>query len=293
MTPAPPSRPSLAARIATNRHFLIAAALLAVTAGWWLVAPNALRWFFCKPPVPWPKDLEVSADCRWITLPTQLGHYVRVDDEERPGEILLSASDLELLGIGTSYDLTRFDQRCSNWYVSRLYKDTRPPAQRTGPKYWRLDVTYFTGVLDPVAHVPENCLVATGVRIVGNTAVTFSVPAARSPWDRPFTVLRTLYEKLDPQTHITLRFVQYYVFCLNGRPETSWQKVRLTLTLPWVQHVYFAKIQFAPDYVVTDLAAIDRQAEEFMNAVLPAVLKGLPSAADVEALDAGSEARGP
>jgi len=299
--PTPPpapraSRPGPLPWCGRNRHFLLAAGVLSAAAAWWLLAPNYLRWALRKSAVPWPEGVDVTADFRWRNLPETLGPYVLLGDgrlsEQRDGlsdgEIVFNEELRHTLGVGTSFDETRLADRRSNWYVARLYEDARP-ADRTGPlRWWRLDVTYYTGDLDTVPHIPEKCLVASGADVLDTTPLRFEVPAARGPWDRPFTVLRTRYQTFDKSTLSVKQFVQYYVFCLNGVPESSWKKVRLLLTYPWVRHCYFAKIQFAPRHQVADLDDADRRAEEFANAFLPAVLKALPEPADIEALDSGA-----
>ena len=82
---------------------------------------------------------------RWTNLPTQLGPYVRAaDDDDRPGEIILPASDREILGIGAALDQSRHGRRRSNWYVARMYRDTRPPAAREPLDSWPFEISWKT-----------------------------------------------------------------------------------------------------------------------------------------------------
>ena len=62
----------------------------------------------------------------------------------------------------------------------------------------------------------------------------------------------------------------------------------MTLSLPWVRHSFFAKIQFSPigGGEVKDIAEADREAQEFLSHVLSGVMAMLPTASDVERLDA-------
>ena len=107
----------------------------------------------------------------------------------------------------------------------------------------------------------------------------FGAPGARPPWDGQVNFRRALFARGAG------KFVQYYVFSLNGRPETSWEVIRATLSLsPWMRHCYFAKIQFAPYGPITHVEQTDRAAGEFARHFLPEVLKMLPMPDDIRKL---------
>ena len=279
-------------------HFLAAAAVLVASAVGWRVAVSALGIVLQKAPVPWPPGVRVDTDFRLLSLARQFGPYERVEadgecpdprtgqpvrDHRPDGEILYEPHLMDLLGIGTGYDRTRYDERCSNWYVSRIYRDGR---ERPGSpyRYWQLDVTYYTGSLDTVPHVPERCLVAGGATVSSSAKVTFRADGVSADWSGDLVFRRTRYEKLTERTGSLWESVQYYTFSLNGRPESAWEKVRGTLTLPGIPHAYFAKIQFAPRDSVTDLAETDRRAQDFLSQALPEILRALPTRADVQKL---------
>ena len=97
---------------------------------------------------------------------------------------------------------------------------------------------------------------------------------------------RVRYQSSSPQG--ALRGVEYYVFSLNGSPETSWEFVRLNILSPLVQYCYFAKVQFSPMGTgeIGEFSESDAAAEGFLNAFLPVVLKALPSTVDVGRLGA-------
>ena len=178
----------------------------------------------------------------------------------------------------------------SNWLAIRTYRGTRLPT-RHPLRYWRLEVYYYTGGVDPVPHVPETCAVAGGAAYVGTVEFSVRVPdQAPAPWGgRDVVFNRAMFEKTDIRTGRTIQYVQYYTFSLNGRPENSRSAVRFALASPFLKHAYFAKIQFAPVpvYGAADPTAIDSPARDFARHFLPFVLKALPMPADVEKLDAG------
>lgn len=273
-------------------HVLIAGGVLLLSSSWWLFARDFLEWALVKEAVPWPAITRVDEDLRLLSLSDEfpvdsplknyvkLGHNGKTDEPD--GEIIIQKDVMESLGIGTGFDRTRYKDRKSNWYVSRLYYDTR--EEKNNPyRVWQLDVTYYTGSMDVVPHIPEVCLFAAGLQPQPGGIVRFRVPSAEAPWnDAPFN--RTPYLQTDRLGIKTHRFVQYYSFCLNGLPETSRERVRAKLTIPWIRHCYFAKIQFGPRGVVNDLAEADRRAEDFARHFLPSVLENLPTQADIEKL---------
>lgn len=275
----------------SDRHFVVAAGiLLVVTIGWnWAIAQ--LRWATRKEPVPWPQAVKVDPDCRATSFPDSFGQYVMVSEDGelggkpdgRPdGEIVFSDEDLESLRINTSLDQSRLDERRSNWYISRIYRDSRVP--QGGPfRYWRVEIFYYTGGLDKVPHVPERCLVAGGATLLPQWSgkVAASAPTREAGW-REIDFNRTGYELSDRRALNVTRHVQYYTFSLNGKPEDSWEMVRLKLTKPWVRYCYFAKIQVAPYDDIQDVDRADKAAREFISAFLPAAISMLPMPSDIE-----------
>ena len=267
--------PSTLRAVLGDRHFMIAAVVLAVSAAGWGSTVRLLKWVTFKEPVPWPACVRVDRDTRrLLSLGERLGPLVLRADG---GDVTLDETRLELLGMKTGYDDShRFDRRESNWYLTRIYDDPRPGrAVRT----WQIGLYYYTGGVDKVPHVPERCLVADGATWLESRDMPVTAGGVPAPWAGGFSVRRALFAKSGR------RFVQYYFFSLNGRPESSWKVVRTTLSLsPWLRHCYFAKVQFAPQGRVDDLERADREAAEILADVLPDVLKQLPMPEDIKRL---------
>lgn len=277
-------------------HFAIAAGILAATAIGFEWTITALKLVTEKKAIPWPAGTTVDPNTfRLENLPTEVdGRFVLVADGELPGvkngdlpdgEIFVNDTEMEILGMGTDWDRARISERRSNWYIVRLYRDKTKPANHP-LLYWRLEVYYYTGALDTVPHVPERCLVVGGATLVDSADTILQVPQAPGPWGEPLAFRRTLYEVSDRRSSGVRQFVQYYLFSLNGKPESSWEKVRLGLTSPFLRYCYFAKVQFAPLGEVTDVGEADRAAGDLMNCFLPIVLRNLPTPEDIEALKA-------
>jgi hypothetical protein len=203
------------------------------------------------------------------------------------GEKTIIDEVLESLGIGTWLDSSTFSERKSAWYVSRTYVDRQKPM---GQKYrlWQLDVTYYTGGLNKVPHVPERCLTSGGMTLGVKGDVKFNVPDAPGPWgSEPVTYRFVEYN--NPRGTMGNLHVQYYVFSLLGYPQSSWERVRLNMFLPYDKYAYFAKIQFSPMNEIGDSMEAKKAAAEFVKYMLPEVLKVLPMPTDIERLESGAQ----
>ena len=279
-----------------NKHFLIASMILLTTAAGWGAAKAFLKIVFRKEPVPWPAVVQVDEDHRLLSLAKTFGpadRYQRVEgdgvlweerDEVPDGETIHSPDLLDALKIATTFDRTRYDSRRSNWYVARTYKDAK---SQSGYRYWQLDVTYYTGGLDKVPHVGERCIVAGGGTVLETTTVKFDTTKTPEGWGPKVPCRRIIFAvntRYGPA-----KYVQYYLFSLNGRPETDWKQVRFKLQNPFERYSYFAKVQFGPRHPVRSVAKADQTAQAFILAGLPEVLKTLPMPADIERLAANED----
>lgn len=288
-------------RVLTDRQFVIAAIILAAVALGWSATVRTLRWAMLKEAIAWPAGVEVSPDFRLTSLPPVLGKFVLAPDgvlqrdprtrkpilDGQPdGEIILTEDVLKELGVGTPADKPRLATRSSNWYLSRFYIDrTSPPPLNA----WVLQLTYYTGMLDRVPHIPERCMTAAGATLADKKVVTFDL-GQKTPWGSQIKLVRVIFQKKDNAGRVDQHF-QYYTFSLNGANEPLYEKVRWSLAAtPWERYCYFSKIQFSPAFPVTgDVKAeqVDQAALEFVKGFLPEVLKALPMSAEVEASNAG------
>ncbi len=265
------------AGLSRNRHFVIGMVVLLVVA-----ATVTLLGWVVKYPVPWPEDVEVDEEFRMLSLADRFGPYAKVADI---GEVILKRSTKRALGLGTSYDRARYPKRRSNWYVIRLYEDTRI-ADRDDPyKFWHLEVYYYTGLRDKVPHVPLRCLEAAGAKVLSQEKVIFRAPAAPEPWDEEIAFQRTHWERIN-RIKQRQQGAEYYVFSLNGGQERRWEKERFKMGLPLPRYNYFAKIQFSPAgrTSMTSVSEADKAAAEFVKYSLPSIVATLPSAEDISKL---------
>ena len=173
--------------------------------------------------------------------------------------------------------------------MSRYYVDTRIGDPRAPYGCWELRVTYYTGGMDKVPHIPKTCLVQAGATVLGESKVPFRIRRASGAWGKEFLVNRTRYAVTSRGGVLPEEKCQYYIFSLNGRPEDDWKAVRWELMKPTVRYCYFASIYFLPLSPVDDYEECDRRAREFANYMLPDVLKMLPTPADVERCASANE----
>ena len=257
-------------------HFATAAVvLLALTVGWNAMM-GGLGYIIRKEPVPWPAGVTVDVKTFQNTsLPEKIGPYELVEELEHKPDVL------ETLKIGTPLDARRIKVRQSNWYLFRKYADTRED-EHSPYRNWMLDVVFYTGGETTVPHVPDICIVAGGAKSTGSEYIPMECPGSPEPWNEEFKFKGLYYERADAAGQYEQ--VQYYLFDVNGRPEVSREKVRLALTNLRRRHVFYAKAQFYMPYPVTDRQQANAKAKEFMEYCLPAILKELPSQADVDRL---------
>jgi hypothetical protein len=278
-------------------HFAAVAVLLLVVTVTWGYMQEHLQLAMQAEPIPWPDDVRMhEGEHRLASLPTKLGHFERVEsdgllgepDGKIDGEVIFEDKLLEQLTIGTtSTDKERYPQRRSNWYLARIYRDTRRDP-RDPLAFWHLQIFYYTGTRDTVPHIPERCGVAGGAVQTGGETLMFDI-LGRGPWKEPVPIRRVNFEQQDltGAGFLPTKTATYYVFSSNGKPEPSREMVRLSLNNLFQRHNYFAKIQFQPLGAVADLAAVDDAAEKFAANVLPSVLFMLPMPDDVKALEDG------
>ena len=288
-------KPSIFAALLKDRAFLITVVILVISAGGWKMAIEGLGVVLRKEPVPWPKHVQVDNKWRNTSFPAEIGPYRLAEDGEltfdqsgRPvkdgladGERTHNDDILESLFAGQLIDKLRAN-RSSVWYFSRVYGDSRASVTSPQYKYWLLDVTYYTGALDTVPHISATCLNAGGATVLKETDFTVSVPEAPKPWNEPLTIRRVLF---SDQNRL---YLQYYLFSMNGEPNSSREMVRAKLASPLKKYVYFAKIQVSPRFPVTDEAEMDTRTREFITTCLPAVLKDIAMPSDIHLLESAN-----
>lgn len=258
------------ARGLLSGHFLVAAGILLVAAVGWNAASRSLQFYMAKKPVP-PPPGTVVANYQLKNFPKTLGPYTLKEGSDEP----LKEDVLETLGSASNPN---------NWYYMAVYED------KQAKEMMRLDITYYTGLLDAVPHVGERCIVAGGGTIRPELCGKRVLALTQGPQEwRQLPMYRTGYEL--SQGVNTAQLFQYHVFSMNGVPTESWEHIRANLTLPWVKYCFFAKVQVAPMASNLTAEASDEMTRRFMDRAMPAVLRFLPTRQDIEDLKKAEAAK--
>src|SRR5687768_12591003 len=108
-----------------------------------------------------------------------------------------------------------------------------------------LNITFYTGMVDTVAHVPDRCMVADGYEPKDATART--VVAGKYPDDTPREI-QMQYATFEDQTGHgrVARNVAYFFHC-NGAYTPSSTDVRGKLQNLFEKHGYYAKVEMMTD----------------------------------------------
>lgn len=234
-----PSKFLFAGRPASG--FAFAVVLLAVTATAFQFGILALNVTLKKEAVFPRRSLSV--------LPTRLDGWKMHGEDHR-----LDAAGVEALG--------------TELYLSRTFvntKHTSPPMQ--------LHITYYTGQVDAVPHVPDRCMVANGFVPLTPDPVTFSLDLDTSDWTEdpqgtlngvPYRVIsewNTLTKQEDvtrlPFGDFELRTTEFshpqigddhvfagYFFVANGKTTPYPDKIRFLSFDRSSKYAYYCKIQF-------------------------------------------------
>lgn len=280
----PPKAPvaSPVKRLLRDPRFIVAAVVLTVCAAGFNAAARALQLNFRKLAVPLPvKSLDDKAEGIPATLASR---WIQVTDD-RP-----LSSDVEA-ALGTKQYVMRtyVDLRAAR-KTEADFKDRNPQKiqsliadlqARQPAAIVLVQITYYTGLVDTVPHIPDRCMVADGFQPTDWRDLT--VPQAYAdgkPRDVKFRFIT--FEDITGRGRVT-RNVGYF-FHVNGRYEDDPLGVRKTLQNLFETYSYFAKVELmteqpghggaAATATARDAAATSMQ--ELLQALLPELEPRLP-----------------
>lgn len=261
-------------------------------------ATSALHLFFRKEPLALRSPQGLNA------LPTRIGDWIAVPDEhplDADTEHSLNTDKylfrdyVDLSAVSTAIDRSRVEAEIKamgslndNEVNTKLNEFRRKNLNSV----LRLAVTYYTGKVDTVPHVPERCMVADGFQ--------------PSKWVTPKWHLGD-YSPGNPRD-VTVRFIDFedqtsrgaqnrcvtYFFHANGRYEEDPNEVRRRLQDLRTKYAYFAKIEVLTLLPTPLKEALDSERQQqkardaaaeavqrFLTVSLPEVEKLLPDPASV------------
>jgi hypothetical protein len=263
----PPARMAFA-RAFSQPGFFAAAAVLLVAALSLNAATTFMQLNFKKLPVDPGQDL--------TKIPAQMGYWHLVSNDEP-----LSGDIEETLGTKVYIFRDYVDERIVGRELIEQFQDKstterrRMLAQLQGrypEAVVNLAVTYYTGLVDTVAHVPDRCYIAGGFQPSSYQSPTWLLAGERPEEDRQIEVR---YIQFEDQTGYSMvsRNVAYF-FHVNGRYESSPLGVRRSLQNLFERHGYYAKVELMT--IVRDSGESARIMSDFLAASLPEIEKCWP-----------------
>jgi hypothetical protein len=286
-TPPPSATSSPVRALLRDPRFLAAAAVLLVSAAGFNAAAQYLQVHFRKQAVPLPVR---ALDDKVEGVPAKIaGRWLQVGDDQP-----LNA-DVEH-ALGTKQYVTRVyvDLKAKRapseaaLVAARDAKDVGPlleDLRRNSPEALiHAHVTYYTGLVDTVAHIPDRCMVADGYQPAGSERR--DGPAAYAdgkPRDLGFRFIT--FEDISGRSRVTRNVA--YLFHVNGKYTDDPLGVRAELQKLWERYGYYAKIELMTESPgKADAAARERSAKamgEFLADLVPEVERRLPDWQQVNA----------
>ncbi len=294
-------------RIFAQPKFTAAFIVLAVAAVGLNGAVDFLKLHFKKEPVPLAQPLTV--------IPDALGPWVQVTPDKA-----IDHNIEDVLGthqyIFRDYVDTRIagrDVKERFQHVQDLADAAKDPDDRAklqsqiDEMLWQirarnpeavvnLAVTYYTGMVDTVAHVPDRCYVADGYEPKPGEDTFQEWPIARDLPDsgkpkvdgRPSDDVKVRFINFEDQTGTrkVTRSVAYF-FHTNGTFASSPLEVRLKLQNLRERHAYYAKVEVMT--LVNNQAKSAKVLTDFLTNALPEIYKCLPDWSKVTAAEHGAK----
>ena len=294
----------------SSRGFLLAVGVLAVAAVGLNTAAQALEMYFKKLPVP----LRHRLDDEQAGVPKELGPWVSVQQTSSLNEdvqhtlgtrdfVFRTYVDTRIAGrdlvdrlVRLSNEADALDAADEAQARSRKLKQNEWSAalrrlQLEHPEaVMSFNVTFYTGMVDTVAHVPERCMVADGYE--PKNPQTQRLTAGRYPDGSPreIDVETATFEDQTGHGRVS-RNVGYFFHC-NGGYTPSSVAVRGKLQNLFEKHGYYAKVELMTDEPArSETRAIKAQdpqksldaMADLLAAALPEVERCLPDWNEVKA----------
>lgn len=276
-------------RAFASKPFLVAVALMALTAFGMGAATQFMQLKFRKVPVPLEKDLE--------SVPAEMGHWKQIGEDE-PLDVDIQQTLGTRVYIFRDYVDTRLvgektiqEKLLKPGMLTQERKRQLQIIEQSMPKaVVHLAVTYYTGMVDTVAHVPERCYIADGYASTDSATSIWKMGETEDAAGKKKDVtIEVKYLAFEDATGFSSRINKNvaYFFQVNGAMESSPVAVRARLQNLFNANVYYAKVEL----MVTNLKGGKKNAEtlteaekvmeDFMRVALPHIQKCLPGGASI------------
>jgi hypothetical protein len=249
----------------SSRGFLLVVGVLALAAVGLNTVAEALEVYFKKEPVP----LRHRLDDAQSGVPREMGAWVAVhqtsslreDVQEALGtrefvfrtyvdsriagrelvqKLITLGQEMEALDVEDKAQARARLLKQNEWHsLLRRLQVVHPEAVMS------FNVTYYTGIVDTVTHVPDVCMVADGYQ--PKDPQTLTVTAGQYPDGAPREIQIQVSTFEDQTGHGRVSRNVAYVFHCNGGYEASPVGVRGKLQNLFERHGYYAKVELMTD----------------------------------------------
>lgn len=263
--------------------FIIVAAILAVAAIGLNTTIQKMQLSFRKEPVSLQKSLK--------ELSPTFGPWVQVTVDERVNHELEDA-------LGTDEYVFRdyVDSRKVPADVIEAFRGKKTAERlqmlqalrmKTPEAVMNVAVTYYTGMVDTVAHIPDRCYIADGFEPSSYDIRRWDCFASRSSDNQAAARFIHFVDQVADRKSVS-RNVAYF-FHVNGRYTNDPLDVRATLQDLFQKHGYYAKVEMMS--ALDDRVAAEAAMSDFTSHALPEIEKVLPDWGKVTSAEAGAAGR--
>jgi len=269
---------SLVGRLLRQPRFLVAAGVLLICAAGFNAAARSLQLHFRKQAVP----LSVKAlDDKTEGIPSKLGgRWIQVSEDQPLSSDVEHALGTKQYVMRTYVNLEaarRTEADLADRDPKRVAALLGDLQARKPEAIMRVGITYYTGLVDTVAHIPDRCMVADGYQPADWQVIDApgDYADARS---RAVKFRFITFEDITGRSRVT-RNVGYF-FHVNGRYEDNPLGVRATLQDLFQTYGYYAKVELMTEQPGRGDAAARQQSaaamKDFLAVLLPEVERCLP-----------------
>ncbi len=155
-------------------------------------------------------------------------------------------------------------------YLQMIFEDTTLPSDNAPGKYISFFVTYYTGGVDQVPHVPDVCYQGGGYDPIGSENTYLKLPGLGLKDDK--LPVRVLFFR-DTKSLIPSVKPVIYFFSVNGKFEATKNSVRLRLADIRQKYAYFSKVEIAFLGLQPDKEQALKLTAKFLKKALPILMK--------------------
>jgi hypothetical protein len=252
--------------------FLIVAGVLLIAAIGLNAAVNFMSLHFKKEAVTLSHELG--------SIPGRMGTWVQVTQDQP-----LDSEMQDVLGTNKYIFREYVDERVVGAGIAERFRDksnddrlkiVREIRSKYPDAVVRLSVTYYTGMVDTVAHVPDRCVTADGYEPTSYEQVDWAIardlPAAlKANGDK----IQVRYINFENQTGANTDPCNIsYFFSVNGEFACSPIDVRQRLANLWEKKAYYCKIETMT--MIPDAKKAETVLSDFLTAAMPDVMRCMP-----------------